>query len=205
MNRRSFLGGSVCVLVASPLLSGFVGCDKSWMDNAQADVLTASYILDSVLSVVAVAVTNGQITSQIGDKIRQATQAVKTGLSELAALIASYKSSPSDTALARIADTLNQLAADLPKILDGITITDQNARTAITAGFVLLISIVAALQIIVPSLQATQVASGAAQPRVKRGPKTIANGAVVLPSREAVVTMYNAVLVQNGFDAQQIQ
>jgi hypothetical protein len=202
MNRRAFLGGSTAV-VASPFLLATVGCPaKNWMDNAEADAQTATVILTSVLGVVAVAEANNQITAAIAGKIRQAAQIVQTTLNELVTLIHDYKTSPSDTVLGKIGDTLNQLASQLPSVLDGILIENAQARTAITSGLALLISIVAALQIIVPAIQN---ASAGPQARARVAKPTVKGGNVVLPSRDAVVSLYNSVLVQNGYPGQQIE
>jgi hypothetical protein len=201
MNRREFLGGSGAVM-ASPFLISTVGCPaKNWMDNAEADAHTATAILLSVLGVVAVAQANGQLSPSNADKIRRAAQIAQTTLNELAQAINAYKTSPSDTGLAKISDTLSQLATQLPTILDGLTISDTNTRTAITAGLTLAISIVAALQVIVPSVQATGLQAHtrtAAKPALK-------SGDVELPTPTAVISMYNSVLAQNGFSDQQIK
>jgi len=199
MNRREFWQSGLSVIAGGALLAPLSGCNSSWMDSAEADAQTATIVLQSVLAVVAVAQSNGQIPADVADKIRQGAQVAQTGLNSLTSLIADYKTSPNDTVLGRIGNILNQLASALPSILDGILIVSQQARTAITAGLSLLISIVAALEIIVPSLQ-----TGAAQARVKVAPR-IKSGDVVLPSREVVVSLYNAVLVQNGYAEQQIQ
>ncbi|HTF66650.1 MAG TPA: hypothetical protein VK638_28600 [Edaphobacter sp.] len=202
MNRRAFLGGSAAVM-ASPVLLATVGCpEQNWLDNAESDAQTANIILVSVVAVVGVAEANNQISASIAAKIRQAVQIAQTTLNELVTLIQSYKAAPADTILGKISTTLTELALQLPGILDGILIADTQARTAITAGISLLISIVAALQIIVPAIQS---ASTGPQARTRATKPTIQSGDVVLPTRDAIVSMYNSVLVQNGYAGQQIQ
>ena len=201
MNRRAFLGGSAAVL-SSPLALVTLGCPaQNWMDNAEADAHTATAILVSVLGIVAVAQANGQLSPANADKIRRAAQIAQTSLNELAQAINAYKASPSDAGLGKISDVLSQLALQLPTILDGLTISDSNTRIAITAGLTLAISIVAALQVIVPSVQATGLQAHtrtAAKPKLK-------SGDVELPTPAAVISMYNSVLAQNGYSDQQIK
>ena len=202
MNRREFLGGWTGAVVASPLFLTVVGCPtKNWIDNAEADAHAATAILVSVLGIVAVAEANGQLSPSNADKIRRAAQIAETSLNELAQSSNAYKASPSDAALGKISDVLSQLALQLPTVLNGLTISDANTRIAITAGLTLALSIVAALQVIVPSVQATSLQ---AHTRTTAKPK-LKSGDVELPTPTAVISMYNSVLAQNGYNDQQIK
>lgn len=199
--RRQFLTRSAVTLVALPLAgSALTACSTSWITTAVADIPTAISIADSVSAIIALATGNSLITPAVSASIAIVATAVKAGLLTLQDLINQYQVSKSVTILGKIEDTLTQLLADLSNLLPTLTFADQATKVAITSGVSLLIGVLSAIQVLIPSTLGgsavvTATRSRRAAANVKLAPAT------VLPTSAQIKSQFNAVVFLNGYES----
>lgn len=208
LTRRNFMSGSAVSLVASASAGSFLtlsttGCSTSWINTAVADIPTAIAIAQSISAIVTLATGNALITPAAAALIDTAAGVVKSGLLTLQDAINVYQSDKSTTNLGKVTDTLNQLLVDLPNILPTLTFVDQATKVSITTGITLLISVLSAIQVLVPA-QIANAGARKASPRLA-STQALLSGKVVIPSKDQIKSQFNSVVALNGYPQVVIQ
>lgn len=198
-NRRNFIRTTALAVAAVSATGIVTGCDTSWINTAIADIPTAISIADSISAIVTLATGTSIITPAIAAVIEVSATAIKAGLSELQTLINTYQSSKDTTTLGKIDDTLTQLASDLSGLLSQFSFADQNTKTVLTTAATLLLSVINALQLLVPP-SATSLAT---HPFRRVAPAAL-KSKPVLPSKEQIQTLFNSTAVLTGYASVQV-
>lgn len=195
MNRRQLLKSSAITAAVLPVATGLsiatTGCSTSWIDTAIADLPTAVSIATSILGIVAVATGNGVLSTDIAALINTAATAAKAGLLTIEALIQDYKTSPNASILDKIDVALTDLQTNLSAILQVGGIKNQALQVTIATAVGLAIATISAIQLLIPAAPKSSALRRAAVQKVKTK--------VVVPQKEQIVSMFNAVVVLNGY------
>lgn len=201
LNRRQLLKSTAIAAVTLPIASAAVlsttGCSTAWIETALADLPTAEGIAQSILGIVALASGNGTMDIAIAALISTAGTAVQAGLVTLQALITDYKATPSSTTLDKIDAALTDLQTNLASILSVGGIKNSDLQVAISTAVGLAIAVVSAIQTLIPAAPVSTAVRRAAPNKLLKP--------TVVPSKEQISSMYNAVMVLHGFSAYQVQ
>lgn len=196
MNRRTFFKSSAAVLVLPPTLASLTGCDTSWINTAVADIPVIVQIADSLVAVAATASGNAAVTPAAIAAVNVGAAAAKAALTTLQQLITAYSAQKTPTTLSTIDVTLTTIEGNLNGILTAFHVDDANLQTAITSGVALALSTIAAIQLLVPAAStATARRMAAAQ---------VLKTKIVILTPEQIKSQFNAVIVLNGYEANQI-
>lgn len=200
-NRRQILKSSAIAAITLPVASvstlSMVGCSTSWIDTAIADIPTAEAIANSILGIVALATGNGSLDASIAVLINTAGTAVTAGLATLQALITDYKTAPNSSILDKIDVALTDLQTNLGAILQVAKVKDSNLQISISTAVGLAIAVVSAIQTLVPAAPVSSAIRRAAPVKLLKP--------TVVPKKEDIASLYNAVMVLHGFAAYQVK
>lgn len=195
MNRRQMLKSSAVTAAVLPIAAGLTltttGCNTNWIDTAIADLPTAVDIATSLLGIVTVATGNGTLDASIAALISTGATAVKAGLITLEALINDYKAAPSSSILDKIDAALTDLQTNLASILQISGIKNQALQVTIATAVGLAIATISAIQLLVPAAPVSSALRRSA-PRKLTKPS-------IVPEKAQIVSMFNAVVVLNGY------
>lgn len=186
--RRQFLALLLCcsiTVAAVPMTS----CSASWITTALNDLPVLVQIATSILSIVSAAQGNGSLPASEAAQITTIANQVKSDLQLVQSLVTQYESTKSNTLLSQIDAALTSIQSNLQGILQAAHISNVALATTITTSIGLAITVVVAIQSLVPVTPSPAPAA-----RVARVP-------MKPPKAKDIKTDYNAILAANGFSA----
>lgn len=187
--RRSFIKlGVLTTGAAIPL----VGCNTSWITTAIEDLPVIQSILDSIIGISGIATGNPLIPAGTMVIINAGISGAKISLEMIAQLIKDYQTTPNDTTIQKIHLALVELKDNLGPLLTDIQVHNVALRASIYAGVSLAISVVSAVQLLLPSNSLNMKAN------------RIAVQPISLVGSAQLKSMYNSVIVMNGFPQHQV-
>lgn len=196
MDRRQFIRGSALVAAATTTSLVSLGCSTDWISTAIQDLPTAENIVQSLAAIIAAATGNALIVPAVSALIDAAIKSVSLGLSTLQSLITGYKVTKDGSILDKIDAALTDLQSNLSSIFEIAGIKNTSLQTAIFTAVGLLISVVSAIQTLIP-------AAPAASSLRKAGPNKLRK-VTIIPTADQIRSQVNAVFVLKGFDAFQV-
>lgn len=189
--RRNFL--RIAALSAALPISGFslLGCPstQSWIETAENDIPALTSIVDTTLSIVAVATGNGAITPEIIALVNIGFKGVAASLQVADTILQDYKLNPNATNLEKIRIAVKDISDQANKILQ-IVVPDPNLTEVISAAVASVLSVVSSILLVIPS-------NVAATPRSWKFGNT--GAAKTLPKASDLKTNFNSVLKQHGY------
>jgi hypothetical protein len=199
--RRQFAPLAVAsVAVLAVGLPAIEGCTTpSWINTAISDLPELGSIVNSILSVVAVA---GPI---LPPGVGIAAQLVQAGLTTLEALVADYKATPSAGLITKIDAALTDVQSNLNAILSAGHIDNVGTQALIATGVALAILVVQGIQALIPAPSVASPTSSLSKKVMRREVKVSMNTPVVLLTAAQIKASYNLIAVAAGYSQQQVQ
>lgn len=199
ISRRGFFGRSLVAagtlaLLGSPMI-GLSGCSTSWMTTAENDLPIVVNIATTIVSIVATLTGNGGLTPAAVVIIQEAANVFSAGMSALQDAINAYKSSPTASLLAKVIAAIDAVEADAPKVIATISQVPANVVSIITAGIGTAISLLSAIESLIPKSAVVGTVLATRAQAVK----------VSMPNAAQVKSNWNAVLVRYGYGQHQMQ
>ena len=189
MNRREFVKyASLTGVGTLALSSGFMleGCSTSWITTALNDLPVVVNIATTIATIVADALGGGVIPAAVAAIIKTAATAVQTGLALVQQLIADYQANPSQTIIAKILTTLQDVQSQLTQILQAAHIDNAALQATIAGAIGLAITVVTAIMSLLPNVTP---AGAMRAPRAAIKPLTPAQ----------IKAQFDSILTQNGY------
>jgi hypothetical protein len=202
MNRRTFFkasatGAAVVTLTPTALLT--TGCSTAWITTVLNDLPEVVNIANSIVSIVALAQGNGSLATSAAVEITTAANAAKASLQTMQDAANAYNADKSQgnlnaliAATQAVQNDLNKLASSLPS-----GVLPQDVQVSIVAGLGLAISIMSAIQAIIPGAAPATVTALAVE--------AVSQGKVSVPNADTIRYAYNCTLRLHGFNAQTIK
>lgn len=206
LTRRTFgkvAAGSVAgaALLSMPALEG---CSTSWITTLENDLPELTNIATSIISIVALASGNGSLVSTDAALITAATQVLQASLTALQNAVNAYNGGKGQGTVAAISAALGAVATDAQAVIAKLTAAGvgvpTNVQTSIVAGIGLLVTIVSSIQLLLPAAPVPATVGLTAKASAKA-----AVAKTTPPTKAQIRSGYNAVLVMQGFAADQIQ
>jgi len=170
-----------------------MGCSTSWINTALQDLPVLVQIATSILQIVSAAQGNGTLDPATATSITTISNQVKSDLTLIQSLVTQYQASPSPTLLGQIDSALTAVQGNLNAILTAFHVSNSALQTTITTSIGLALTVVVAIQSLVPLPPSPAPAA-----RVARVP--------IKPMGAAQIkSTYNGILAQHGFSAYAIQ
>lgn len=186
--RRQFLAMVLsCGLVFATI--PMTGCSTSWINTALQDLPVLVQIATSILSIVSAAQGNGTLPAAEAAQITSISNQVKSDLQLVQSLVTQFQTTGSTTLLGQIDAALTSVQSNLQAILTAAHIGNVALQTTITTSISLALTVVVAIQSLVPVSPTPAPAA-----RVARVP-------MKPPKAADIKTDYNAILQANGFSA----
>ncbi len=205
LTRRNFAKASALAATATLVPFSIEGCSTSWIVTAEQDLPTILSIVESILSIAALASGNGTASAGEVSAITSIGNTIKASLAALQAVIASYNAAPSSTLLAQIAAGLSAIQQNLSAILAAAHIANNALQTTITTAVGLALSVVASIQLLMPAPAPATVKAKLAVGVVQRP-----GVPVIVTSKPSIITSgqlkyaYNSVATMYGYGDHQI-
>lgn len=200
MNRRRFLGTSIAIAATTATTLVATGCDSSWITTAEQDIDPAVSIVESIAAVVLAASGNGEIIPVALPIATASVAAAKAALVTLKAALDAYQASKSPSQLGKIDDAVTAALASFAELMHTMTgLVPTNILSIITTGVGIITSVLSSLQLVIPASPAALKA----KPYRSTAPSMLLTKKAAPPSPAQMLYGYNAVVVLNGFAAQQ--
>jgi hypothetical protein len=202
MNRRMFLqlsGTGAAVAVAAPTVLLTTGCSTAWITTVIDDIPVVINIVNSVVSVIAEATSNGGLPASVAAALTTAMNVAIASLNAFQDAANAYNANKSQ-------GNLNALIAALTKVQSDV----QGVIATLPAGSVspsIVAVIVAALGTAILTLSSIQALIPGAAPAVvtARAVAAVATGKVEPPNAATLKSSFNAVLGLHGYQKFQLQ
>ena len=201
LTRRQFGKGTLALAASAPIAGiGIAGCSTSWITTVMNDMPIIINIINSILSVITVATGNGTLATAAGAIVTQAATALSASLAALQDAVNAYHATPGASTTANLIAALKVAQADVQKVVQSLPAGTVNAtvETVLVAGIGTVITILSAIQSLIPGAAPVAVQASMASSVSKAGP-------VVLPNGAALSSGFNSVLILNGFGAQAVR
>lgn len=205
LDRRKLLKFGTAAIAVAGVSTGMTlltGCDMSWVTTAIADIPVISGIVGSILSIVALG--NPALTPALSASINFGLTAAAAALVTLKTLIDDYKGAKDASVLVKIDAALTDLQGNLSDVLTAAHIKDPALQAVISTGIGLALSVVSAIQLLIPAVAAHSSSVGFA--KINR------NSAVSLVPQKIRVTepntvkmMYNVVAASCGYGVEAVK
>ena len=205
ITRRQFGKGTAALAAATALIAmpELEGCSTSWITTLENDIPELVNIAGSIISIVALATGNGTLVANDAALITAATQVLQTTLQALQTAVAAYNGGKGQGTVQAISAALAAVATDAQKVIAAITASGvavpTNVQTSIVAGIGLLVTIVSSIQLLLPNAPVPATVGLTA-----KASATTAIAKTAPPNKAQIRSGYNAVLVLQGFGAEQI-
>lgn len=182
-----------CALSAGPVLL-VAGCSSSWITTVENDLPEILNIVTSIVSVISVAEGNASLPTQVGQVVQAAVAVLQASLGALQDAVNAYKAKQSAGTLNAVIAALNVAEADVQKVVAALPAgsVSPNVATVIVAGLGTVVTILSAIQALVPGAAPAAVTAATAKGAEK----------VVLPNAAAIRLGFDSVLRLHGFAAQ---
>jgi len=215
LSRRDLLTGTGKVILVGTALTGVAlmveGCNTSWVQVAINDLPTVINIATSIAGIVALAQSKGTVTAAVSNAIATVTTTIKNGLTSVEGLITSFKNAAASAQAGIVGDIdagLTALQQNLNTILSTFHVDDVALQATISTGVSLALAAISAVQLLLPVVTPTQTPPAVAArvaPRIaaRKAMQAQVTNQIVLPQKEQLRAMYNAVAVFNGYSAYQ--
>jgi hypothetical protein len=181
---------ALTIILAVCLAMTQVACSSSWIQTAINDVPAVLQIVQSVLSIVALAQQKGGVDPAVASTVRQLAAQATADLQLAQQLVADYQAAAAadkPAVLGKVRAALQAAVTDLNGILSAAHIKDANTQAAIATGLQLALTTVVAILALVPQ---SPVVAGAKQAKpVSAKP----------PSPQALRKAWNASAVRYGY------
>jgi hypothetical protein len=198
MNRRNFLqasaAGTGLVLTAPALVIFETGCPTSWIQTVENDLPIIVGIANSILQVITTATGSGAIAADVGKLVTESVQTLSTSLQALQDAVTAYQAN-TGTGLSRVIAALVASQADIKAVIQSLpagTIAPVE-MTIIVGGVGLVITILSAIQSLIPGAAPTGVTAKAIS--------AVSKQTVVMPNAAALKTGYNSLLWLHGYES----
>jgi hypothetical protein len=147
MNRRDMLKTSVASGAVVMASASIAGCNASqWIQTALADLPVVIQIITSILSIAG----RGNPDPAILAKVSQLGDEAKKDLALAQSLIQQYQSAPNADTLSKIETALTTALNSLQAILTAFHVVDPGIMTAVAAALGSAITVVLAIQSLLP-------------------------------------------------------
>jgi hypothetical protein len=203
MDRRSLLKfGSLAL--ASTAIVPLAGCTSpSWLNTALDDLPTITNIVASIISIVALG--NPALTPELTTVINVALAAAKAALVTVQALIQDYKSQPNDSTITKLDAALSDLQSHLASILQIAGIKDAALQATIATGISLAISVVSAIQLLIPAPTVASRTTALATGVNRDAAKNAVPQKITVVNSTNLKMMYNVVASSCGYAGQVVK
>ncbi len=202
ISRRTFgkQAALLAVATAAITLPELEGCSlSSWLTTVEGDLPEILNIITSILAVVTAATGSGTIATDVTAKVDAAVKTFQALLTTLQSSVAAYSANKSAGNLAALIAALQAAQAGVPNVISTISlITSPTVATVIVAGFGTAITILSAIEALVPGAAPAAMKAAAAQLQ------STASNKIQLPNKETLRTSFNAVLILHGYAQFQI-
>lgn len=172
-------------------LSGLLslqGCSTSWINTAIKDVPIVTSIVTDVVSIVAVAQGNGEISAADLKLIQTAATQATADLTLIQSLVKEYQTTPTTDTIDKIRTAIEDAQNNLQAILTAAHITNPTTSAAVTAAVGLALTTLLAIETLLPSTPAhAQTAKAAALPKPAELKKQF--NAIMVKSNHADLTI----------------
>lgn len=201
MERRTFLKtgavGSALLVVGGGAPALLVtGCSTNWIQTIENDIPEIVNIITSIISVISVAEGNSTLPAAAGQVIQTAVAVAQQSLSALQDAVNAYKANESQGNLNAVIAALNAAQADVQKVVGALPAGSVAPAviTVIVAGIGTAVTILSAIQVLIPGAAPAPVTAAATKAAKKEK--------IVVPNAAAIRTGFDAVLRLHGFAAQ---
>ncbi len=191
MNHR-IAKASLCAILSAALI--LAGCSTSWINAALADLPVITQAALNIASIVA-AVDGSQVTPATVAQVQSIANQVKSDLTLVQNLVASYQSATAaqkPAVVQKINAALSDVQANLNAILTAAHVDNTALQATIVAAVGVAVSTVASIESLLPSpavQTATVKAAAASKP----------------PSAKQLKKQFNAIFLANGFPQAQLK
>lgn len=173
MNRREWLStGGKAALVSAAAVSavGMEGCNaEQWIQTALADLPTIVQIVTSILSIASAA--QGGVPASVLAQVNAYSTEAKNALTTADSVIQSYKAAQASARpglLGQIDSALVAAQTNLSNILSVFQVTDQTMQATVAAAVGSAITVILAIQALVPAPPSTSQHRHALQASAKK-------------------------------------
>lgn len=188
--------GSAVALVALPAIEGCT--EPSWVKTAISDLPEVIGIINSILSVVALA---GPL---LPPGIGIAAQLVEAGLTAIDDLLQNYQVAPNASLITQIDAWLTDVQKNLSAILAAGRIENAATQALIATGVTLAILVIQGIQALIPASATASPVSLLAPTVLRREIKVKMNVPVALMTPAQLKANYNLIAVAAGYAQQQV-
>lgn len=202
MNRRNFLKASTtgaAVAVAAPSILLTTGCSTAWISTVINDIPELINIADSVISIVGVATGNGTLATAAGATVTTFANVLKASLTAMQDAANAYNSNKSQGNLQALIAATQAVQNDLANITAALPsgTVSSSLQTSLVAGIGLAVTIMSAIQAIIPGAAPVAVTASAVQ--------AVSQGKVSVPNADTIRYAYNCTLRIKGYPGQVIK